>query len=102
MRTEKSINAPFLGTDETRAREVIAGKHRLAQTLNVYGEAGQQSKLRAGQFLDEVKTWVRVLASRVNGQVLDVRFYPNGRLGVGWYWGPQDQDPYLGGRSVGV
>lgn len=102
LKPEKHTRAPFTGTDESKARAAIAGKHRLAQTLNVYGEAGQQSKLREGQYLDEVDTWVRVLSSWVRGRVVGARFYPNGYCYVDWNLGPVDVYEYLGVRSVGV
>lgn len=102
MRTEKTIDAPNTKTDEKKAREIIKGKSRLFQTLNVYAEAGQVSKLLQGQYLDEVKTWVRVLASRVGGRVVVAYFAPGGLCYVYWSLKSSDVDDYLGVRCVGV
>jgi|SRR3989344_2269639 len=102
LKTEKSIDAPNTRTDETKAKEIVARKNRSAQTLNVYGEAGQQSKLLAGQFLDEVRTYVRVLSSRVGGRVVNASFDPGGRCSVYWLLEPSNVHDDLGVRSVGV
>lgn len=103
LKPEKSIDAPFAGTDETKARAAIAGKHRLAQTLNVYGEAGQESKLLTGHFLDEVRTWVRILSSRSGGRVVEARFHRSGSCNVYWDLQPgYGGFELLGARSVGV
>lgn len=102
LRTEKSIDAPYRGTDETKAKAVIARKNRLVPTLNFYGEASQVSKLLQGQFLDEDWTWVRVLASRVGGRVVDADFDPDGYCFVYWPLGPSGVREDLGVRSAGV
>lgn len=102
MRTEKSIKAPHTGTDEAKAKEIIARKNRLFQTLNVYGEAGQVSKLLQGQYLDEVITWVRILSSRIGGRVLDANFNSDGYCNVNWNLKPVNVNDSLGVRSVGV
>lgn len=102
LRTEKRIDAPNTKTDEAKAKEIVARKNRLAQTLNVYGEAGQVSKLLQDQYLDEVRTWVRVLASRVGGRVVDARFNPDGNCDVYWDLRSDDVSGDLGVRSVGV
>ena len=102
LRTEKSIDAPNTETDEAKAREIIARNNRLGQTLNVYGEAGQVSKLLSGQYLDEVSTWVRVLSSRASGRVVYANFNPDGYCYVNWSLKPLDVRGYLGVRSVGV
>lgn len=80
MRTEKSIDAPHLSTDEAAAVKAI--KDRMGQTLNVYAEAGNQSKFLTGEFLDEVSTWIRVLNSRARGRVVEAYFYPSGYCSV--------------------
>lgn len=100
MRTEKSIDAPHLSTDEAAAVKAI--KDRMGQTLNVYAEAGNQSKFLTGEFLDEVSTWIRVLNSRARGRVVEAYFYPSGYCSVDWDLRPGSADPYLGVRSVGV
>lgn len=102
MRTERKIDAPNTKTDETKAREVVKGKNRLFQTLNIYGEAGQVSKLLQGQYLDEVWTWVRILASRVGGRGVDATCHPGGYCRVGWDLRSSDVRESLGVRSVGV
>lgn len=100
MRTEKIINAPYRKTDQTAAEKAIG--NRLGQTLNVYAEAGNQSKLLTGQYLDEISTWVRVLRSRARGQVLDAHFLPSGLCNVLWNLRSALVRPGLGVRSVGV
>src|SRR3989344_2258372 len=102
MGTEKTINAPHLETNEDQAFAVISKNKRLAQTLNVYVAAGQQSKLLTDQYLDEVSTWVRVLSSRIDGKVVDAGFYPDGHCFVSWGLGSQGVLGGLGVRSVGV
>lgn len=102
LRTERKIDAPNTKTDEEKAKKVIAGKGRLAQTLNVYGEAGQVSKLLQAKYLDEDWTWVRVLASRVGGRVVSADFSPVGCCDVGWGLESSFVRGDLGVRSVGV
>lgn len=101
MRTEKVINAPYTKKDEEAAEKVI-GSGRLGQTLNVYAEAGNQSKLLTGKYLDEVSTWVRVLRSRAHGQVVSAYFAPDGRCHVHWPLRADHVHPDLAVRSVGI
>lgn len=102
MKTEKAINAPNLRTNESQALAIVNKKKRLGQTLNIYAVAGQQSKLLADQYLDEVSTWVRVLSSRVNNKVVHAGFHPNGDCLVRWSLGPENIYDNLGVRCVGV
>lgn len=104
LKTERAINAPSIRTDEEKAREVIKTKHpeRLPQTLNVYGEAGQVSKLLQGQYLDEISTLVRILGSNVGGRVVSAVFGSGGCCDVYWDLWPGRVSDNLGVRSVGV
>lgn len=100
MGTERAINAPHTKTDEAAALKAI--RNRTGLTLNVYAEAGNQSKLLAGEYLDARLSLVRIFNSRVRGRVLDANFAPHGRCHVNRGLGPGDVYPYLGVRSVGV
>lgn len=100
MRTEKAINAPHRKTDEAAAEKAIGD--RMGQTLNVYAEAGNQSKLLTGRYLDEVRTWVRILSSRVGSRVVFAYFYPDGFCYVYWPLRPDFVFDSVGVRSVGV
>lgn len=97
---ERAIDAPHTNTDEAAALKAI--RNRIGQTLNVYAEAGNQSWLLSGEYLDVRSTWVRILNSRVRGRVVGANFYPDGGCDVDWTLGPRAVTPYLGVRSVGV
>lgn len=101
MRTEKVIDAPHTSTNEEQAEQAI-GVGRKGQTLNVYGEAGNQSKMLTGKYSDQTRTLVRILNSRVRGQVVGASFDPHGGCGVYWPLESDNADDYLGVRSVGV
>lgn len=98
---EVSIGAPYLDTEEGELMDRISKDGRKILSLNQYIVAGQDSKLFTGQYLDEVRTWVR-LGSRDVGRVVSADFNRDGYLGVGWGLGPDGHDPDLGGRSSGV
>lgn len=102
LRTEATIDAPHTRTNEDQARQIIANLDRQGQTLNVYAEAGNQSKLLTSRYLDEIKTWVRVLNSRLRGQVVNAHFLPYGYCHVGWHLWPDGVRDSMGVRSVGV
>ena len=104
MRTEKSIDALNTNTNEDQAREAIRKVGRLPQTLNVYAEAGNISKLISPkfQYLDEVRTWVRILSSLLGGQVVYADFHLDGHCHVHWDLEPGHANAFLGVRSVGV
>ncbi len=101
IRTEKSIDAPHTQTDEDAAEKAIE-EGRIGQTLNIYVEAGNQSKLLTGEYLDEKRTYVRVLNARIRARVVDAHFLGGGRCYVGWGLGPGCVYGGLGVRSVGV
>lgn len=100
LRPEKSIDAPYINTNEAHAEEVIMVRNRQGQTLNVYAEAGQQSKLLTGQYLDEGSTWVRIMSSRVLGRVVHGDFNVAGSCYVHWLLGSGSASSSLGVRSV--
>lgn len=103
-RTEAAINAPLRGRDEWEARESLLRRDRQGLTLNVYGVAGEQSRLSSNtnQFLDKIGTYVRVLKSRIRGRVVYAHFDPYGNCNVYWLQGPDYVLGSLGVRSVGV
>lgn len=101
MRTEKAIDALYLGKNEDQARQAI-GKNRIGDTLNIYGIAGQQSKLLEGKYLDQTRTWIKTLSSRFRGQVLGADFHGYGYLRVDWLLRSSDIHDHLGARSVEV
>lgn len=102
MRTEKAIDAPNTKTNQNQAEEIVRKKHRIGDTLNVYGIAGQQSKELTGQYLDEIRTWIRTLSSRRESEVLDASFAPRGHCYVDWFLRSDDVVGSLGARSVEV
>lgn len=102
MRTEKDINAPYLGTNQAQAEEAVKKAHRIGDTLNVYAAAGEQSKLLFDQYPDEVRIWVRILSSRFAGQVLLALFNRDGYCYVRWGLGSGLVYDALGVRSVEV
>lgn len=102
MTTEKAIDAPYIRTNQGQAERIIERKHRIGDTLNVYGVAGQQSKELTGKYLDEVRTWIRTLSSRLGSQVLNAIFSSNGLCYVHWDLKPGGVSGYLGARSVEV
>lgn len=102
LRYEKSINALFTDTNEDQAVEIILDRNRQGQTLNVYAEAGQQSKLLTGQYLDEGSTWVRIISSRVHGQMVYAGFDADGYCFFHWVLASGRAESSLGVRSVGL
>lgn len=102
MKTEKAINAPYTKTNQDQAEEIIGKEHRIGDTLNVYAAAGQQSEKLTGQYLDEVRTWIRTLSSRYGGRVLGADFGSGGGCYVDWGLRPGDGYDGLGVRSVEV
>lgn len=102
MRTEKSIDAPHLRTNQEQGEKIVSDAKRIGDTLNIYGAAGLQSKLLEGKYLDEVKTWIRTLSSRGGGQVVRAGFVPGGGCFVVWNLGSLHVDGGLGVRSVEV
>lgn len=102
LRTEAVINAPYTKTNEDQAADILKELGRRGHTINTYAEAGNQSKLLTSKYLDETRTWIRVMLSRVHGRVLDADFGPGGYGDVGWLLRPGDVGDSLGVRSVGV
>lgn len=102
MKTEEAIDAPFTRTNQDQAEKIVRDQRRIGHTLNVYDVVSQQSKLLAGQYLDEVRTYIRVLSSRDGGRVLYADFYPDGYCNVHWLLKPDYVHDYLGVRSVEV
>ena len=99
---ESAIDAPYTGTNEDQLKDEAKKQGRKGSNLNQYIVAGQDSKLFTGKYLDETRTWVRLLGSRGDGDVVHAYFYGDGDLGVYWYLGPRNHNSDLGGRSVGV
>lgn len=102
MKTEKAVDAPYTRTNQSQAEKIVGEKHRIGDTLNVYAVAGQQSKELTGQYLDEVRTWIRTLSSRHGGRVLGASFRSIGCCDVDWRLKPGRVDVLLGVRSVEV
>ena len=98
---EAAIEAPYLDTKEGQLKDAIKKDGRTILSLNQYIVAGQDSKLFTGQYLDEVRTWVR-LGSRDGGRIVDARVDRGGDLSVLWGLGAGLHYPDLGGRSSGV
>lgn len=99
---EASVDAPYPDTTEDQLREIIATKRELEMNASEYIVAGEDSRLFTGKFLDQGNTRARLLGSRRDGEVVHAYFSSDGHLHVYWYLSPQNHDPYLGGRSVGV
>src|SRR3989344_118988 len=76
MTTEKTINAPYLHTNQVQVEAIADEAGWIGHTLNVYAVAGQQSKLLEREYLDGGKTFIRALSSRSKNQVLVVGFDP--------------------------
>lgn len=102
LRTEAAIDAPHTKTNEDQAAGILAKLGRRGQTINTYAEAGNQIKLLTGQYPDETRTLIRVMLSRVRGQVLGADFDPDGNCRVDWILEPGRAYGHLGIRSVGV
>jgi len=102
LRTEAAIDAPYLKTDEEQAAGILTRLGRRGHTINTYAEAANQSKLLTGKYLDEDRTWIRVMQSRRSGQVVDAHFIPDGYCLVRWSLEPDYAFGSLGVRSVGV
>ena len=98
---EASIDTPYLDTNEEQLAEGVTSAGRKLLSLNQYIVAGQDSKLFTGQYLDEVRTWVR-LGSRGDGRIVHAGFDGDGYLYVNWRLAADRHDPRLGGRSSGV
>src|SRR3989344_8178477 len=95
---EAAIEAPYLDTEEDQLKDAIEKDGRTILSLNQYIVAGQDSKLFAGQYLDETTTWVR-LGSRGDGRIVGADFHQDGDLGVDWHLRADGRNPDLGGRS---
>lgn len=102
MITEKAIAAPYLGTNQAQAEEIVRKARRIGYTLNVYNVAGEQSNQLFGRYLDETNTWIRVLSSRHEGRVLSAYFDPDVYCFVFWYLESGHVLGNLGVRSVEV
>ena len=104
LMVESSIDAPCTRMNEDQAREAVRKAVRIPQTLNVYAEAGHVSKLLSPtfQYLDEDRTTVRILSSRVVGRVVYAYFGPDGGCLVHWNLRPDYAVGRLGVRSVGA
>lgn len=98
---EAAIQAPHLYTNEKKLRKLLAKQGRLGMNITEYVIAGQDSKLFTGKYLDQDSTYVRLLGSRYDGDVVSAGFGPDG-LVVSWSLGPDRHGPGWGGRSVGV
>lgn len=100
MRTEKAIDAPHTGTNQKQAEKLVKDNGRIGDSLNVYAAAGVMSKELIGQYLDQERTWIRVLSSRDDGRVVGADFDRNGCCRVYWGLRPDDVSDGLGLRSV--
>ncbi|OGE02281.1 hypothetical protein A3G16_01300 [Candidatus Curtissbacteria bacterium RIFCSPLOWO2_12_FULL_41_16] len=98
---EAAVDAPYLDTEEGQLMDRMKKDGRTILSLNQYIVAGQDSKLFTGQYLEEIRTRVR-LGSRDDGRVVDAGFSGDGRLSVGWYLKAVNHVPFLGGRSSGM
>jgi len=98
---EMSISAPYLGTTEKQLMKKLGQAKRQLLNENQYIIASQDSKLFAGEYLDEGSTWARV-GSRRGGALISSNFGSIGDLRVNWGLSPRDSSPSLGGRSSGV
>lgn len=99
---DAQIDAPYTNTTEDKLREAIEYEERFGMDLNEYIVAGQDSKLLTRKYLDQDRTYVRLLDSRRGGNVVRARFHAGGYLLVYWDLDPRARGSDLGGRSVGV
>lgn len=97
--TESSIDAPFTRTTEEQLETELKKRNRVG--LNITGDflAGQVSKAISGKYLDQERTWARLLSSSEDGRVVNADFYQDGRFRVGSRLSPAFQYDSLGGRS---
>lgn len=89
---DMAINAPHANTSDQSAGDLMkkSKPEEGADGMNLseYVIAGLQSKLVTGKYLDEVKTWVRLLESRHEDFIVYTKFNPDGRLHVRSSFGP--------------
>lgn len=102
LRTEAAIDAPYRKTNEEQATDILARLGRRGHTINSYAEAGNQSKLLTGKYLDGKRIFIRVMLSRARGWVVNTYFNLVGRCRVFWFLSPGHAVDILGIRSVGV
>lgn len=102
MRTEKGVDAPHTRTNQKQAEEIVEQSGRVGDTLNVYAVAGVVSHELFGYYLDQERTWTRVLSSRGGSRVVGASFGRGGRCSVGWRLFPGSVYDGLGVRSVEV
>lgn len=100
---DMAIDAPHTGTNERQARDEAEKESSEGINLSEYLLAGLYSKITIDRYLDQVRTWSRLLGSSRGGQVIFVGFYPDGFLRVNSNLDPQDRDDVFGARfSQGV
>lgn len=99
---EASVHAPHLFTTEDVLRKVMEKEDGLGMNLNEYIIASNDSKVLTGEYLDESRTWSRLLGSRRRGYVMNARFDGNGSLHIYSAMSLKDQGGDLGGRFVRV
>lgn len=87
-----------LNTTQEELEDFARQHGYLRGRLHSYFFASQLSKDLKGRYLDEEKTFSRLLGSRVEGHVVSTGFRSDGRLAVSWgVWGPQSRGQILGG-----
>lgn len=98
IKVEAVIDAPNLNTTQRQLEELAIKRGYLGQRATTYILAGQASRDLTGRYLDEVRTYTRLLGSRRGSKVVDARFGSDGYLDVGCGLEPGYQAPSLGGR----
>ncbi len=88
------------GYNQQELVDRIIADGRGGQRLPTYLVGSQFSQLLTERYFD-INTWSRLLGSSHGGSMLCAYFYSGGEASVN-YWDPQNQYPYLGGRSEGV
>lgn len=102
-RSEADIDAPYTSINEQELKDKFEALDRLGITVPAYAIFAVFSKDFTKEFLDEIRTVIRItgstLESSVGGEVLTAGFYPDGRMSVGSSWAPGGRGQGLGWRS---